>query len=234
MSPYRATPKSSAPKRMRQTNLAKKRPGFRVSTISNPVSFGKYAMPLRIQNTHRYACTYDLALDALGNGQIAMRANGMFDPEVALGGHQPYYFDQIGALYNHFTVIKSKMTVRAVPVDDPVAGAAAPLMLSLFVDDDTTSLGTTLSNRERTGAQIKMLLPGQQQSPSVVYFNAQKMFGGNVMDNDELQGTVASDPAEEAIFFAYFSSGDPSGQVKVFIDIEYTAVWDELKSLPES
>lgn len=225
---------TSSAKRVRQTSIVKKGTKFRKSVIPTPVSFGKYALPLRIQNTHRYATTYDLVLDALGNLAVAFRANGMYDPEVAVGGHQPLYFDQIGALYNHFTVTHAKMTVRAVPVDDPIAGAAKPVMLSCFVDDDTTSLASTLSNRERIGAQIKMLVPAQNNGPLTVYFNAQKMYGGNIMDNDDLQGTVAADPTEQAIFFAYFSSGLPSGAVKCYVDLEYTAVWDELKSPNES
>lgn len=41
------------------------------------------------------------------------RANGMYDPRVAVGGHQPYGFDQLMAQYYHYTVIKSTCVVEA-------------------------------------------------------------------------------------------------------------------------
>lgn len=48
-------------------------------------------------------------------GNIALleyRANGMYDPEVALLGHQPYGFDQLMAQYQHFTVISATCTAE--------------------------------------------------------------------------------------------------------------------------
>jgi len=42
-------------------------------------------------------------------------ANGMYDPNITATGHQPYYFDQMTALYNHYTVIGSKAEFEYVP-----------------------------------------------------------------------------------------------------------------------
>jgi len=39
---------------------------------------------------------------------IEFRANGMYDPDVRVGGHQPYGFDQIMLGYGKFTVVESK------------------------------------------------------------------------------------------------------------------------------
>ena len=44
-------------------------------------------------------------------GHISLRANGLFDPYVPVGGHQPYSFDQYMEFYNRYTVLGSKITV---------------------------------------------------------------------------------------------------------------------------
>ncbi|HIA02129.1 MAG TPA: hypothetical protein EYN66_09490, partial [Myxococcales bacterium] len=43
--------------------------------------------------------------------QYRFRANGMFDPQVPLGGHQPRGFDEFMDAYDMFTVLGSKISV---------------------------------------------------------------------------------------------------------------------------
>jgi len=42
------------------------------------------------------------------------RANDLYDPDYAVGGHQPYGFDQVMAQYYHFTVLKSKCDLEII------------------------------------------------------------------------------------------------------------------------
>lgn len=50
----------------------------------------------------------------LVTGYLAYRGNSLFDPEVALGGHQPLYFDQYSAIYAHYRVMASKIKIDAI------------------------------------------------------------------------------------------------------------------------
>jgi len=70
------------------------------------------------QPTVTYAKLKYVAVESMPNiglGSIAVRqwrANDLYDPDAAAGGHQPHGFDQIMAKYNHFTVIHSTITVE--------------------------------------------------------------------------------------------------------------------------
>ena len=68
-------------------------------------------------------------------------------------GHQPY-FDQVAAIYQHYTVMKARMKVTIVPntVDAYVSG--------ILIDDDLTPAITTLD--------------GMVEQPSVVFKTSQR------------------------------------------------------------
>ena len=71
-----------------------------------------------------------------------------FDPWLTYGGTSPY-FDQVAAIYQHYTVMKARMKVTIVPntVDAYVSG--------ILIDDDLTPAITTLD--------------GMVEQPSVVF-----------------------------------------------------------------
>lgn len=213
-------------KKNKTSSTTKKKTGWRVSYIANPVDFGRYSLPLRCKNTMRYACTTDITMNGAGEAVLGFRANGMYDPEVALGGHQPLYYDQMTALYNHWTVTASKITIKVVPL----FGAIGFLNATLLIDDDTTLGATALAARERPGSVNWLVSAAENDNPGkTMYWNAQKTFGGNVIDNDELKGTILSDPNEQSTYYVYLSGGTLDNPWRVYADIEYTAVWSELK-----
>ena len=67
-----------------------------------------------------------------------------FWPMADLWGHQPLYFDQVAAIYQHYTVMKARMKVTIVPntVDAYVSG--------ILIDDDLTPAITTLDGMAGT------------------------------------------------------------------------------------
>lgn len=61
----------------------------------------------------RYVCHENVP--GPGTGQIVVkeyRINGMFDPEVALGGHQPSGYDELMKQYEKYTVLKTHVTLE--------------------------------------------------------------------------------------------------------------------------
>lgn len=217
-------------KRRKTSSTTKKKTGYRTSLLANPIDFGRYSLPLRAKNVMRYAATTDITMLGSGEQVIAYRANGMFDPEVALGGHQPLYFDQLSAIYNHWHVVASKIKIRIVPL----FGAVGSLNATMLIDDDTTLSSTATTSRERPGAVSWITSAAQDDVGRTIYWNAQKTFGGNIIDNDDLKGTAAADPTEESIFWLYLSGGTLDNPWRVYADIEYTVVWSELKSMSAS
>lgn len=74
----------------------------------------RYSTPLvhlRYVKTAALASTGNSATGVATPGWIQLRANGLYDPEVSVGGHQPLNRDRYADLYLNYTVAYSKCSV---------------------------------------------------------------------------------------------------------------------------
>jgi hypothetical protein len=55
--------------------------------------------------TLRYSEVFNFTLATATGTQALFRLNSIFDPNAAVGGHQPYGYDQLAALYNRYRVL---------------------------------------------------------------------------------------------------------------------------------
>lgn len=191
--------------------------------------------PKRIVCTHKYVGFRDLTSTSGVVGTYRFAANGMFDPDHTGVGHQPMYFDNLSAIYDHFTVIGSKIVVKVVPK----TATAGPGAVAIFVNDDTstniTNVGTAV---EQSSGTTALLLPVGQSTPLVLTktWSAKKTFGGSVLGNDNLQGNSAADPSEGQFFdicYQDLTTSPTTSTVQLWVEIQYTAVWDELRDLAQ-
>ena len=162
--------------------------------------------------------------------------NGLYHPDTTTPGTttQPLYFDQLMAVYNHYAVVSSKISIQ-------LAGSTATnnsLGFGVYVDDDTT--GVTAGFRDL------ITQPGSQwgqcntlvSQPKMLYayWNSKRFFGTDTpWKQDELSGSVGANPAE----MSHFTIGvtDLSSQTATWVatvEIVYDVVWEELKTLPSS
>jgi len=197
------------------------------------VSLG-LGFPKRMVMTHKYAELIDIVSTAGVLGKHLFNCNGMFDPNSTGVGHQPLYYDQMAALYNHYTVIGSKIKLTVTPT----ATADELTYVGTWLDDDTTStvIATVMDMAERSSGKIRQIAPNMNNS--LVFYNnwsAKKTFGGSVLANDNLQGTISANPTENSFFAIGVGSGSAANtSVQVFVEITYTAVWEELKDISGS
>lgn len=84
----------------------------RRSVKRRQISAYKAPMPNKYPCKLRYCSYFNIDPGAAGiAGVNVIAANGMFDPEISGVGHQPRGFDQLMTMYDHYTVIGSKITV---------------------------------------------------------------------------------------------------------------------------
>lgn len=187
--------------------------------------------PKRVVCTHKYVGFRDLTSTTGLVGTYRFSCNGMFDPDSTGVGHQPMYFDNLTAIYDHYTVIGSKLTLKVVPKNV----TQGPGAVAVFVNDDTstaiTNIGTAVEQSSGTSA---LLLPVGQSVPLTVtkYWSAKKTFGGSILGNDNLQGNASADPTESQFYdicYQDIGTGSASSTIQLWVEIEYTAVWDELR-----
>lgn len=193
-------------------------------------------LPQKVMVKHKYVQTISQTIASNALGVFAWRANGMFSPYITAGGHQPMYFDQYSALYEHFCVVGAKVTFKVSHNTLPTSDSA--YRLCAFVDSNTAILATNIDGvAEGTLGRTITLVPPTQISQAVktLNFSAKKTFGKAVLGNKALTGSSTSDPVEQQAFVVCIQ-GDTGQSTDVLIvaEIEYIAIWTELKEVAQS
>jgi len=217
------------------TTVKRARPPYisRGIRSKDTVRAGK-GFPKKIVMTHTYFDGILLQTGATG-GLITQQftCNGMYDPDVTGSGHQPLYYDQMTALYNHYTVVGSKITLRVCSS----SSTAIPCTFGVYINDDSTVTPTYLGITEQSLSTHTVVPPGGNETKVVSQpWSAKKTFGGAVLANDDLQGTVTTNPTELQIYTVFAHCPNMVAQATLYVDvtIEYIAVWDELKDVAAS
>lgn len=186
--------------------------------------------PKMMKITHKYVETVQLLSTSGIPAVYRFRANGMYDPNQTGGGHQPIYSDQLKELYNHYTIIGSKIVVRFVPTTT----SAVPQHIGINLNDDTTAIVNFNDISEQTQSRIKAIAYTPEKPVTLTCkYSAKKMYGGSILANADLRCTGTADCSEQAYFVLYSHPLDGSTSVGLYcvVSIEYIAVWRELKDI---
>lgn len=193
-------------------------------------------IPARTRTTLKYVQNVSLNSVAGAMGTQIFRATGPYDPDYAVGGHQPMYWDQMAALYNHYIVHKSKIYVQFCPYDQ-VASSSSVVFLR---GDDSASLTSTnmYTNLETKGTKHQIVpIYGENQvfkgSLSTSYFK-NKTFKN--FKNSDLQSAVTTTPTEEYYFILGIKTDDGSTTTSMhcWVTIYYDVEFFELKDINSS
>jgi len=151
----------------------------------------------------KYVTEQNISVSTGLSKSVSYIANGMFDPEAALGGHQPKMFDQWMAVYSHYNVVASKISVRLAISSNPqltwgvartattdqLTGLTLPTILENRYQGDWTINGdsnpnnVTMANRTMTAN-----------------YNQKVQFGLNATGRDDLNGSAIINPHEQSVF----------------------------------
>lgn len=190
-------------------------------------SAGMRGFPKKLKFIHKYVDSLGVQVSAGVQSIRQFSCNGLYDPDITSTGHQPIYFDNLTALYDHYTVFRSTITFRIALIQGGGASAA------LYVDDDTTTAAFAPQAAEQ-GTGTLNLVPYPTYKPVVLSktWNAKEYFGGDIFDNDALSGSSAANPLEQSYFTLVLGSFDNlQFQYNLTVQIVYEAVWDELKTV---
>jgi hypothetical protein len=190
----------------------------------------KYFGPVPTYGSFKFKYSELLSLNApIGIATYhTFRANSLFDPDFTSTGHQPYGFDQIMALYWHFTVVGAKITVETV-------------------NSDTTTVPTIVFCRTRAQADTITDMAAIMEAPRTDWaliaaggaptrrvsstFGASNFFGKQfVVGGSDYRGSSSANPNELAFFqvgIAGANIGDDPQAQNVCVTIEFSAVMTE-------
>lgn len=162
-------------------------------------------------------------------------ANGIWDPNITGVGHQPTGFDQFMSFYDHYCVVSSKIYVHFKNFDNTL-----DQMVGIYVSDRASvesdyrniienGMGTysIVGNVNDTNNAMELA-----QAVSIARFLGRP----NVLDEDNLQGSGGTNPADQAYFHVWAAPtiAADSGSVEINVRVEYVVEFKEPKILPTS
>lgn len=191
-------------------------------------SLGSQGFPKRLMVRHKYVERINRTPGAAAD-VYQVSTNGMFDPNISGTGHQPLYFDQVGALYNQYIVFRSTCTFEIV-------NSAASILCLAYVEDDLT-VSTDSQAAEMSTSRVSTHLASATESTKLTRtWNAKQNYGGDIYDHEYLNGTPTANPVEQMFFTLVTNSMDgvATPTYNFVIEVVYEAVWTELKTVPQS
>lgn len=204
-----------------------RRPPRGLGRLGNP--FGPGGFPPRLQMTLVFRNTFTLSSALGAYVSNFWLCNGLAKPDQNTT-HQPLYYDQVMALYDHYTVVSSKYSVDCL-------ATGTPMRVYLSIDDDGTPPATWQAGAEQSTA-VCALLSHLNTKPTRLTrtWNAGDYFGGDILDNINLQGLAASNPTEISAYMLGAQAADAAsnGTIVGQTMIEYEVVFTELVSIAVS
>lgn len=203
-------------------------------------------LPLRYKCKLKYA--EEITIDVPIGGGAAVhefRANDLYDPNITGVGHQPMGFDQLALFWNHFTVIGSRIRVKALSKSDGTVYDGVTGYYGVALSDTTgrytgATISKILEEEGRSAVKpfgannwIDTRFQGVTKSFSLKkYFNVSRYATGD----DNYQCSNANSPIDQAIYtvFAAGVNGDNPTSVTLLVEIEYIAVCHEPVPLAQS
>jgi len=201
---------------------------------SGPGLSPSFPLPKTFKFKTQYFVTVSLDPGIAGStDSYIFRMNSLYDPDLTSVGHQPIGFDQIMAMYDHYTVIGSRAKMTFTNNDQTynarviayLKDSAVPISSQTQIIENGMGRYTVLAPAG-TGGSTKSL--SLNCSPS-------KFFGRKVMQGDKYQGTSTTNP-DDGVYMhlvagpASTSAVDQS-TVDVTVLIQYVAILTEPKQL---
>lgn len=202
----------------------------------------------------RYVVNYSVNPGADAPDIMRFKANAIHNPmdlttatnkPYTLGGAgvdtaNPLYYGLWKDLYNHYTVLGSKITVKVIGASGT---NTSPAYLAIKSDDDQTLAGVGDGGRTlmlQKDTRYKIFPPRCDVSKGSVKvyrkFSTKKFFNvTDVKDNDDLRALFDQDPGELAYFYVVLgnvikdaSNNDPP-EIACNVTIDYIVSFSELK-----
>lgn len=229
--------------RRRRSNNVGRRPRSRrhrraFRRMPNPVSRISRPFPSSVITRLKY--DQGIAIPAQTTAGIASMvyfgANDLVQPANAGGGHQPMGFDQYAALYNHYTVLGAKITVKFHSNNESQAGAN---IAGIGLRDDNIELSTSLEDiceRPRTLWKFQSQNDAARGLVTVTMnYSAKKFFSiKDPSSKASIGANIAAQPADKALFMLFAGNPNPavlSAAQDAWVHIEYIAKFWEPKDM---
>jgi len=202
--------------------------------------------PFKMAKLEYYHAQALSSIPSISIFQREFRANDLYDPDYAVGGHQPYGFDQIMSQYHHFTVLYSKCDIECQD-----SAEARNVKYHIWQTNEPGQLASTYASSGVSGlleerphsaaALINTAADNADKRLVSLSFDATKVFGKSAADmigDASYHGDETHSPTEEAFFAigGYHPLGTPVTltDATITVHLTYWAVFTEPKRMSSS
>lgn len=171
---------------------------------------------------------------------IVFKINSLYDPEAALGGHQPLGFDQWAAFYSKYVVLGAK--TRCDFYSTSTTPTVANAIVGVRYENDNTIVSNLTSIIENGRVRWKRLsdVRGSSSTTTIVSkWSAKKWFGGkNKLMNEVHGAAISADPSK--LCYMHIFAGPVSetttdlSEIRVRVTIDFIALFTDQQDLIES
>lgn len=182
--------------------------------------------PTGLKTKLKYSEFFTMNSSGIAPASATYRGNSAFDPNFAVGGHQPLYYDQLAAIYNRYRVTgcKIKLTM-STPSVNPIAVVMYP------TDEANINIADISSACERTWAS-EGTVNWAQNLTWKRYFDSAKVCGVSkqeYMGSDKYCPANTADPDEPWYIKILAQTTDQTtpSDLRVTACLTYYVTWSE-------
>jgi len=161
-----------------------------------------------------------------------MRMNSIFDPDVTSAGHQPLYHDEFSAIYDHYSVVRSKAVIRFTNA------STGTWICGVVLDDDTSSSTSLDTLSEMTTTRHSYLTPQTGSKSNAVIeklWDCKAILSIDPFSSEAYKTPFGENPSEVSTLVIYGATADSSTNDLLFdVTIEYEVLFSELKTPTQS
>ncbi|HHZ94411.1 MAG TPA: hypothetical protein EYN67_02375 [Flavobacteriales bacterium] len=172
--------------------------------------------------------------------EFVYQLNNLFDPQVALGGHQPMYYDSFAAIYNEYLVTSAKVIITVTQDNQQ----DSPTTVFWGVRDTTTvapnpTISNCMEQGNRTIMQLGFASAGTACKSITQYTDIGKVHGIKSKlspKNIPFAAGIGSGPAEGTYGILQLFSTDELSRVNclVTVTIDYNCCFFNRKQMAEN
>jgi hypothetical protein len=135
---------------------------------------------------------------------VPFSANGLFDPDPAIGGHQPMYYDNYSAIYARYQVMFAKIRVTFMNSQPSTAIASYGYRCAVYADQQINDFPTSFEQIQEAGSSClrwKFVPPHTENYWKSIELACypHKIAGVDKAD-DTLQSGTGSNPSKQIYF----------------------------------
>lgn len=200
----------------------------------NAVAFRGIGFPDRLTTNLVYAESFILDPSA-GNPVpfVSYNLASLFDPQDAIGGGQPTYFDQLAAVYRRYIVNGAKITATFSRTTSTAANIG-PYLCGIQTSDQTTLPSTAPGILIAAPNCVSKFVSEQDGSVTLVQTYSRRQTYPDSATN--LQARVTANPGQtwHAKVFAGPQGVDVDAPINVMLVIEYNATFSDVTQVTDA